>query len=99
MPGSPIPDVRPLLRGVALVLLVLLAVLMLLAVDGLLLIPALLLSYDLWGIAWQWHGFLPDPVQPPGPWTSLSLGLVASLLLALVDGVALGLWVRLRRSP
>jgi len=98
MASGLLPALRSLLQGFGAVLLVLVAVLALLMVDGLLLIPALLLSYDLLGIAWQWQGFLPGPRQSPGPWTSLSLGLIASLLLALVDGLALGLWARYRRS-
>ena len=76
------------------VLLVLLAVLVLLALDGLLLIPGLIISYGVTGIAWDWQGFVPDPRVPPGPWLSMAAGLIATLFLAMVDGVALHFLLR-----
>ena len=83
-----------LIKGTGMVLLVLLAVLMLLAVDGLLLIPGLIIAYELTAIAWQWQGFIPDPQVPPGPWMSMAMGLIATLVPAIIDGVVLHFLLR-----
>ena len=85
---------RELLKGAGKVLLVLLAVLVLLALDGLLLIPGLIIAYGITGMAWHWQGFVPDPQVPPGPWASMAAGLIATLFLAIVDGVALHFLLR-----
>lgn len=85
---------RELIKGAGMVLLVLLAVLVLLALDGLLLIPGLIIAYGITGMAWHWQGFVPDPQVPPGPWASMAAGLVATLFLAIVDGVALHFLLR-----
>lgn len=92
---------RELTQGAAWVLLVLLAVLLLLAVDGLLLIPGLILAYGVTGLPWQWQGFIPDPRVPPGPWLSMAVGLMATLVPAIVDGLLLQLLLRdkTRRGP
>ena len=92
---------RGLTQGTAWVLLVLLAVLLLLAVDGLLLIPGLILAYEVTGLPWQWQGFIPDPRVPPGPWLSMAVGLMATLVPAIVDGLLLQLLLRdkTRRGP
>lgn len=84
-----IPIVKSLIQGALAVLLVLLAVLGLLAVDGLLLIPGLIFAYTVTGIGWHWQGIIPDPVLPPGPWLSMGIGLIATLVPALADGLIL----------
>ncbi|MCE5361093.1 hypothetical protein [Candidatus Igneacidithiobacillus taiwanensis] len=85
---------RLILRGVAAVAGVLLAVLLGLLLDVLLLVPGLLLAYTLTGTAWHWAGMVPSPVQLPGAWMAMALGLLASLVPAAVD-YGLLRWLRL----
>ncbi|OCX71906.1 hypothetical protein [Acidithiobacillus thiooxidans] len=85
---------KALLQGAIAVVLVLLAVLLLLALDGLLLIPGLMLAYTLMGLPWHWLGILPDPLNPPGPWISMTVGVIATLIPAVVDGIVLHFFLR-----
>ncbi len=86
--------IQAVVQGVLAVVLVLLAVLALLALDGVLLIPGLILAYTLTGIPWHWPGVLPDPLSPPGPWLSMGVGVIATLVPALLDGVVLHFLLR-----
>ncbi|MBU2759684.1 hypothetical protein [Acidithiobacillus sulfurivorans] len=85
---------KVLLQGAIAVVLVLLAVLLLLALDGLLLIPGLMLAYTLMGLPWHWPGILPDPLHPPGPWISMAVGVIATLVPAVVDAIVLHFFLR-----
>ena len=89
---------KALLQGAVAVLLVLLAVLLLLALDALLLIPGLMLAYTLMGIPWHWPGILPDPLNPPGPWISMAVGVIATLVPALLDGIVLHFFLYRKKS-
>ncbi|MEY2341241.1 hypothetical protein AB4090_03930 [Acidithiobacillus sp. IBUN Pt1247-S3] len=84
-----LPRLVPYLRGLLGVVAVLVAVLLGLLVDVLLLVPGLLLAYVITGTAWQWSGWVPSPVQIPTPWVAMGLALLASLVPALVDYLAL----------
>ena len=76
---------RLIFRGIAAVVAVLLVVLLGLLLDVLLLVPGLLFAYTLTGMAWHWSGWVPSPVQLPGPWMAMALGLLASLVPAVAD--------------
>ncbi|WP_414040849.1 hypothetical protein ACJU26_01765 [Acidithiobacillus sp. M4-SHS-6] len=89
---------KALIQGAVTVVLVLLAVLLLLALDALLLIPGLMLAYTLMGIPWHWPGILPDPLSPPGPWISMAVGVIAALVPALLDGIALHFFLYRKNS-
>lgn len=88
-----------MLVGLGWVLLVLFAVGLLLLVDALLLIPGLLLAYGAVGLAWRWQGVIPDPVHIPGPWLSMAVGIIATVFLAVADGLLLQVFLGQRRRP
>lgn len=90
---------RRVLAGLGWVLLILLAVGLLLLVDALLLIPGLLLAYGAVGLSWRWQGVIPDPVLTPGPWLSMAVGILATALPAVADGLLLRVFLGQRHRP
>nr|RNF67693.1 hypothetical protein EC580_03865 [Acidithiobacillus sulfuriphilus] len=90
---------RQVLAGLGWVLLILLAVGLLLLVDALLLIPGLLLAYGAVGLSWRWQGVIPDPVHIPGPWLSMAVGIIATALPAVADGLLLQVFLGQRHRP